>query len=96
MYLQTGDVLYKQVNEIPVAARKVQGDLIHKGENHHHTIKGSFGLFDEDGTLYIDAVESCELLHEEHKTLVLPVGKYRKDIVLEYDHFLEESRRVID
>lgn len=96
MYLQTGDVLYKSVDKFPKGTKKVPGNLIHKGDNHHHTIKGKFSLSEKDGVMFIDAVGKCELNHEEHKTISLPKGKYKKDIVLEYDHFLEESRQVID
>lgn len=95
-YFQTGDVLYKQVDKFPILRKKVNGNLIHKGENHHHTIKGKFALSEKDGTMFIDAKATCLLQHEEHKTIKLPKGKYKKDLVNEFDHFLEESRKVID
>jgi hypothetical protein len=96
MYVQTGDVLYKSVDSFPMLRKKVAGNLIHKGQNHHHTIKGKFALTEKDGTMFIEAKADCKLEHEEHATIVLPKGKYKKDIVVEYDHFLEESRQVID
>lgn len=96
MYFQQGDTLIKQVKEIPLRAKKLAGNLIHKGQNHHHTIKGKFALYAKGNDFFIDAKGPCELLHEEHKTIKLPKGKYQKGIVLEYDHFLEESRQVID
>lgn len=96
MYLQTGDVLYKQVKSIPKGAKKIPGNLIHKGEQHHHAINGNFVLFQKGEEIFIEAKTRCQLLHEEHATVVLPKGKYQKYIVLEYDHWKEESRRVVD
>lgn len=95
-YFQTGDVLYKETQAIPKGAKKVAGNLIHKGQNHHHTIKGKFELFELDGKMFIESKTDCALEHEEHKTITLPKGKYEKGIVVEYDHFLEESRAVVD
>ena len=97
MYYQTGDVLYKSVNELPAnKMKKVPGSLIHKGQNHHHTINGKFDLLEKEGVMFIVAKGKCQLLHEEHATVDLPKGIYLKEIVVEYDHFLEESRQVID
>lgn len=96
MYLQTGDVLYKETPTIPKGAKKLAGSLVHKGENHHHTIRGKFTLLEHEGKMFIDAKTPCKLEHEEHDTLTLPAGKYVKELVQEYDHWLEESRAVID
>ena len=96
MYLQTGDVLYRSVAKIPAGTKKIAGNLIHQGQSHHHTIKGSFILYGKGEEMFIEAKTACKLEHEEHKTITLPKGKYQKGIVVEYDHFLEESRKVID
>lgn len=95
-FYQTGDVLYKETKSIPKDAKKIKGNLIHKGRDHHHLIEGKFNLFMDGEQMFIEAKDKCELTHTEHKTIILPKGKYKKDIVLEYDHWLEESRRVID
>lgn len=96
MYFQTGDVLYKPVKTIPKKAKKIKGNLIHQGRDHHHLISGKFNLFQDGDNLFIKATARCELTHPEHKTVTLPKGLYKKDIVMEYDHWLEESRKVID
>lgn len=95
-YFQTGDVLYKQVEALPKGLKKLKGNLIHKGQNHFHRIEGKFALYEGAAGFFIKAEGKCALTHEEHKTIALPKGLYKKDIVLEYDHFLEESRQVID
>lgn len=96
MYLQTGDVLYKKIDKLPSRAKKLKGNLIHKGQNHHHTIRGRFELLEKDGKMFINVKAKSYLEHEEHSTLEIQKGFYEKDIVEEYDHFLEESRAVID
>lgn len=95
-YFQTGDILYKQVDSIPKSIKKIPGNLIHQGENHHHLIDGDFELFDGEEGFFIEAKGACLLTHPEHKTIELPQGIYKKEIVVEYDHWLEESRNVID
>lgn len=95
MYIQTGDVLYHE-SAIPKGSKKVKGSLIHQGNDHKHTISGEFQLFKNGEDLFIQAKKSCKLLHKEHKTIPLPKGTYKKGIVMEYDHWLEESRQVID
>lgn len=96
MYGQTGDILYKKVDSIPNESKKINGNLIHKGNDHLHLIEGKFELYENGSDLFIDAKETCFLTHEEHHTKELEKGIYKKDIVMEYDHWLEESRQVID
>lgn len=95
-YFQTGDVLYKEIDSIPDSAKLFESNLIHQGNDHQHLIEGSFKLYKDNEDLYIQADEECSLLHDEHKTIKLKKGLYKKDIVIEYDHFLEESRDIID
>ncbi len=96
IYFQTGDVLYKMTELLPENSLPLKTDLIHKGQNHHHRISGSYELYQSNEDMYILALDTCDLTHEEHATIQLPAGLYKKDLVREYDHFLEESRVVID
>jgi hypothetical protein len=96
MYLQTGDVLYKQVDKLPKKLKKLKGNLIHQGRDHHHLIEGKFQLHEGDEGFFIETKGMCSLTHPEHKTLMLEKGLYKKEIVQEYDHWTEESRAVID
>jgi hypothetical protein len=96
MYVQTGDILYKLTDIFPENAVKIKGNLIHKGNNHYHTIKGNFELYEYNNEMFILAMDICDLEHEEHNTIQLPAGLYKKGVIREYDHFLEESREVID
>ena len=93
-YRQQGDLLLKETEPFNCEGLALIADgLIHKGENHHHKMRGEFFLTDD---FRIACMEDCELYHEEHKTIIIPKGYYKKEIVLEYDHFLEESRQVQD
>ena len=95
MYLQTGDVLLKQVKTIPTDAIQILTDLLWKGESHHHRLQGQFKIFKQNESIFV-ASNGAEMIHEEHKTVALPEGLYVLDVVREFDHLLEESRRVID
>jgi len=95
-YYQQGDVLLKERKSIPKGFKEVKTDLIHKGENHHHRMRGDFKVFTKDQEMYVDVKKPSEIFHEEHKTFTVVPGIYEKGIVLEYDHWLEESRQVID
>lgn len=95
-YLQTGDVLYFKIDSIPESAKKIKGNLIHQGRDHHHLIEGKFDLYSIGDDMFINVKAKSKLTHPEHKTIEIPKGFYKKSIVVEYDHFLEESRQVID
>lgn len=98
MIIQQGDVLLKEVQEIPNTLVKKNTNILHQGLNHTHIIKGEFELFEDN---YLHAIGECVLDHDEHgkaeiRLRTLPVGWYKKSIVKEYDHFLEESKEVVD
>lgn len=94
-YLQQGDVLLKMRDKVPCELSEIKTDLIHKGQNHHHRMRGNFKVYGNADKMFIE-VKDAELYHEEHKTIKVSPGIYEKDIVREYDHWLEESRKVID
>lgn len=95
-YFQTGDILYKTTDLLPKDAEEISGNIIHKGNDHLHSIEGDYQLYLLGNEMFILAKDTCNLNHEEHKTIKLPKGLYKKEIVLEYDHWLEESRNIID
>ncbi len=95
MYIQQGDVLLKRVPQAPIDLKPIETDLLYRGQNHHHRVRGSFQIAKKDEDTYLLS-QGCELFHEEHHALAIPEGAYHLSIVLEYDHFLEESRQVID
>jgi hypothetical protein len=74
---------------------KLKTDLLFRGRNHHHRIRGKFQIAKKADDIFVHS-KGAELFHEEHKTIPLEEGFYKLNIVVEYDHLLEESRRVID
>lgn len=94
-YYQQGDVLLKETSK-PENIEIIETDLLHKGQAHHHRIRGKFKIgVNKNGEIFVHS-KGSELFHEEHNTIKIPEGFYKLDLVLEYDHFLEESRVVID
>lgn len=53
-------------------------------------------LFEVDGIAYIEATHPFRIVHEEHKVLEIPKGKYRTHAIKEYDHFADDARAVAD
>ena len=101
-YLQHGDVILRRAGEIPAGAQRTTRSVVATGEvtGHAHRL-----LEDADVEVYEDAQGTLWLrvgpagagiTHEEHGLGVIPPGVWRDDRVREYDHFLEESRRVRD
>lgn len=98
-YYQNGDVLLFKTNHIKGGTlENVDGNVFHKGQQHSHIIEGDFQLFEdrELGNYYVNCLSDCILKHDEHKSITISEGWYQKKICLEYDHFLEESKEVVD
>jgi hypothetical protein len=108
MFYQQGDVLIKKVSDEQQEkwirerdARKVKSLTLAKGETtgHAHVLSGKNIIhFIPKNADYIafELTEDATISHEEHKPFVLPAGLYFVEIVKEYDHFNEETRRVYD
>jgi hypothetical protein len=98
MILQQGDVILTMVKNLE--GKKLCHLVLAEGEvtGHCHKIsKGLAELFENGSTKYLNVKsDTAELTHEEHKKIIIPKGIYRVGIVKEYDHFLEESRNVMD
>lgn len=95
-YSQQGDCLLFS-EAIPTKLKTVKGDLLHKGQQHHHRLSGGKFKILTDGTnRFIQVDKATKLVHEEHNPISLAKGQYRLGLVQEYDHFTEEARAVID
>lgn len=103
MNLQHGDVLIKEVVELPKGVRKVAREngriIVARGEatGHNHAIaeKGAI-LYELKGDLYLEVAEPVTITHEEHKPLEIPEGIYQIGRVKEYDYFQEMEHQVRD
>jgi hypothetical protein len=92
---QQGDVLLTRVELKSVPGTREPGLVLATGAStgHDHTAAGEgVALFNERGSLYLNAPNGAEIVHPEHRTLPLPPGNYRIDRVQEYDHFGEQAQ----
>lgn len=101
-----GDVLLIPVKTIPEDAKPQplqNGKVILAfGEvtGHHHrfefmdTSENARLFYAADGSRYLEVTAPAELLHEEHATVAVPVGKYALPSQVEYTP--AELRRVAD
>lgn len=96
--IQQGDVVIIKVKEIQ--GKKLNHLTLAVGEKtgHSHTItEGDAELYEQEGTLFLKVnSDIATLTHQEHDTVTIPKGDYKINIVREYDHFAEESRKVQD
>jgi|TARA_S200002703_G_scaffold6386_1_gene7027 hypothetical protein len=95
-----GDVLILPINEIPTNLVETKKCTLALGEatGHHHTIfENAVGYSNtEDGLAdYFEVTDTtADLVHQEHDTIPIPKGKYRKVIQSEFTP--EEIKHVID
>jgi|ERR1044072_407109 hypothetical protein len=97
-YFQQGDVLVKPTT-IPEDAKPLTHRIFREGEHtgHMHAATAEdVVLLEKDGVMFARIPNGTNLTHQEHHTIFLPPGDYQIDAVQEYDHFLEESRAVLD
>ena len=90
MVYRQGDVLIIPVSKIPSDMKRTKRITLALGEvtGHHHSISyGAIGYADDENSLaeYVEVdSDSADLTHQEHDTISLPKGKYRKIIQVEY------------
>lgn len=100
MVYRQGDVLILPVSKIPSDLKRTKRVTLALGEvtGHHHSIShGAVGYADDENGLaeYVEVNgDSANLTHQEHDTITLPKGKYRKIIQVEYTP--EAIRNVAD
>lgn len=109
-YYFHGDVVLKKINKLPNDIKRKKDNIIAEGEmtGHAHTVdlKDSILFVDGQGNLYLKNEKPIEIKHQQHKKTFtnlstgieekLPAGSWIIDFPVEYDHFLEESKRVQD
>lgn len=106
-YLQQGDVMIKRCGvkgvfsqeyaSIPEDSKLIAGHILYVGQNNTHAFsKGKFEILEKEDVRFIRVIEPSTLSHGEHGDTSVEPGEYFLDIVKEYDHLTEESRRVID
>lgn len=95
-YYQQGDVLIVEIDELPIGLELLDTTNLVDSPNGHKVSIGRI-LTNNDGEKFLDVPTcGCTVSHKQHSEIQVPCGIYCISQVLEYDHFLEESREVID
>ncbi|MGW8324131.1 MAG: hypothetical protein ACWGNI_00415 [Desulfobacterales bacterium] len=79
--------------------KKLDKPILAEGEvtGHSHTLIGDVDVFINDiGEREFSINEPADLVHEEHKKITIPEGEYISDKVVEFDHFEQAARIVMD
>ncbi len=99
MKYQHGDVLIKSY-EGKLEGKVLKTNILVESSITTHKHQFSGGKYTlrkkNNDEFYLNVTKQTTIVHEEHKPIDIPIGKYRITFVREYDHFLEEARRVID
>jgi len=92
-----GDLILKPVSHIPTDAKNVNSKVLAHGENGHtHELKGNCQILETEQTKFIQANEPLELIHEEHKTILINPGFYELIKEQELDPYKDVIRVVRD
>lgn len=92
LYAQQGDALFFKIKSLPKELKLRKDNVAVQGLN-RHIVKGKSVKVYEG---FISTKDKCLIKHPEHKDIVLPKGNYEVKQVMEYDHWLEERRKVLD
>ncbi len=72
-----GDLLLKQVTNLPKTAKKLDTLIVLRGEATGHAHRLEAGqIFSDDGLFYLALAKKSRLVHEEHSPISLPKGLY--------------------
>lgn len=95
-----GDVLLRQVKELPKTAKRKADKVLAYGEatGHKHQFTNEFAdlYIDVGGKQYAFLVETAMLEHEEHANIEVPEGTYEVVIQREFDLAQKRVRPVLD
>lgn len=102
LQFRQGDVLLVAVSGIPESAIPVtrdprRGAILQEGlvTGHAHRIPGPGAqVFEALPARYLRVVEACELVHDEHDAIPLPVGDYQ--IVIHHEFVPGELPRQVE
>ena len=98
--MRQGDVLILPVKKIPSNLVRTKQVTLALGEatGHHHTIySGAVGYATPETELseYFEVTDAtADLTHQEHTTITIPKGKYRK--VIQSEYIEQDNRKVVD
>lgn len=99
LIVRHGEVILKQIDEIPQEAKLVKTGknhvVAHSETGHHHVLElatKSLRVYELDNELYLDVRATGALVHKKtgpdvHKTHTITPGKYKVVIKQAFDYF---------
>jgi hypothetical protein len=75
-----GDLLFLEVDAVPGNAVKLDHRIIAEGESSghaHQVIEETAVLYQNGIERFLEALSDSSIVHEEHRTIILPRGIYR-------------------
>ena len=91
-----GDVLIRQIDQIPTEAAEINEKIIAVGEGHHeHKVIGEIDVFENEKSLYLKVNTNGKLVHvktgttiqADHLPIALPAGNYEVIHQREYNAY---------
>lgn len=98
--IRQGDIRLKSINAIPEGAKVLKDKILAYGEVTGHTHRflepKNIDRYEDAGKTYLRVRVATPLVHEEHNTLIIPVGDYEQIQEREYDYPNDDIRAVVD
>lgn len=96
-----GDVLLKQVKELPKKVKKLKTNVLAYGEQtgHSHQVIArleTMTIYEAVEGKFLELTAPAKVKHQEHSTIELLPGIYKIGIEEEYDPFSKAIRQVQD
>lgn len=90
-----GDIVLREVSQVPEDAHPCPGGILAYGERtgHSHRIDGDGQVWRQDTRLYLELEQPSRIVHEEHETLTLPRGLY--EVVGQREYVSPEEDRLV-
>ena len=100
-----GDVLIRQIDEIPENAEETDNKVIAVGEGYHeHKVIGEVSVFSAEKSLYLSVNTVGQLVHvktgttlqADHLPIVLPAGNYEVIHQRQYNPYENTINNILD
>lgn len=105
MYNQQGDVLLKKIDSLPKKRNfkktKSSKVILAEGEQtgHNHLLLSPLSpvsVYENNGEVFVEVLKPSKVIHQEHNEQEINPGIYKIEIINEYNHFEEETHKVLD
>jgi len=98
--VRQGDIKLERIESIPKGAKILKDKILAYGEitGHTHRFKEPKNIerYEFGENTYLRVYADTPLIHEEHNTLIIPVGDYKQEQEREYSYEDADARIVID